>query len=127
MNLLNLARHSGFEAAAMCSKMKLGCLCNVTLIKYHTARKKDDKVEEKMSSIVNVFLKGSISFYILIDFKSFLVGPLCTINRIPKTYGCSHTCVEETSQELFVNCCFKIKDTGLKETSDLFGVFSDFW
>ena len=40
-----------------------------------------------MSSVVNVFLKGSISFYILIDFKSFLLGPLQRINNMLRLLG----------------------------------------
>lgn len=40
-----------------------------------------------MSSVVNVFLKGSISFYILIDFKNFFLGPLQTINNMLRLMG----------------------------------------
>lgn len=61
-----------------------------------------------MALIANVFLTGS-TFYILVDFKGFLLGSLWRISRTAKTYRCSLARVEETNQELSVNCLFDMQ------------------
>ena len=90
VDLLNLPNHPGFRTAEMCNKMKLGCLCDVTLL--HSTVQQERKIIEK-NVLDNVFLKGSISLYNLIDCKSFILGPIGTFNRMAKTYGCFLTCV----------------------------------
>ena len=91
--------------------------------------KKDNKGEKRMSSVVNVFLKGSISFYILIDFKSFLLGPLQRINNMLRLLGVPLLVdKKQTRNSLWIAVYFTFKATGLKETSRIYlEVFPDFW